>query len=483
MSDPPRSLRAALVRASVQAQLFGKSEPLRLGRYELREHVGSGAMGSVFLGRDADLERDVAVKVLGRGGDAERIRARLLREARAMAKLRHPNVVAVYEAGVIDERAFIAMEYVDGTTLRTWLGQPHSHQEILAAFRQAAEGLAAAHAAGVVHRDFKPDNALVGADGRVQVTDFGVAHAFDADEPRAGRQEAPAAAEQPATRGTDLSRAGTPRYMAPEQFDGAQIDGRTDQFAFCVALFEALYGAPPFEGESLAELAEAARRGAPTLPADRRGVPRHLEEALVRGMSADPGDRFATMGALVDAFEPPRPSSWPLWAAVAAALSLGAVLLVSLVEDESPVSAASSASAEAAPAPPFRASAASAAAAIDPAAIEMAAALAEAAISRAAAAVARASEGAAAPKIQASCGADGPACQLYGRCNPQGERCLASDNEHCRAAEICRLAGRCTASDGDCVAASDLDCAGSHVCQRDGACLARQGRCQPTAEP
>src|SRR6185503_5153712 len=212
-----------------------------VGRYVVLECIGSGSMGIVYTGQDPDLGRRVALKVLrsdSAGGSSGGARRRMLREAQAMARLSHPNVVTIYDVGMHGDEVFLAMELIDGGTLREWLRRARrSWREIVAVFRRAAEGLAAAHAVGLVHRDFKPDNVLVGNDGRVCVTDFGLA-----------RPSAAASAErlaEPPPQGIDsMTRTGaivgTPAYMAPEQIEGGAADERSDLFAFCVAFYEAL---------------------------------------------------------------------------------------------------------------------------------------------------------------------------------------------------------------------------------------------------
>ncbi|HSR98377.1 MAG TPA: serine/threonine-protein kinase, partial [Kofleriaceae bacterium] len=209
-----------------------------LGRYVIEELIGAGGMGVVYRARDPDLGRAVAIKQLGRVRSDWQWRARLLREAQAMARLAHPNVVTVYDVGLAEDGLFVAMEYVEGMTLRRWLTEPRTRQEIAAAFVAAGRGLHAAHLAGLVHRDFKPDNVLVSTDGRVRVTDFGLVRA-DAgpDEPAPTGQPA-AVVDAPGLTVADAVM-GTPGYMAPEQYGGAAVDARTDQFAFSCALYEA----------------------------------------------------------------------------------------------------------------------------------------------------------------------------------------------------------------------------------------------------
>jgi len=299
-------------------------------RYEIRGRVGIGAMGVVFAAFDRVLDRNVALKVLRPdrvdGADV-RAQARLVREARLLARLSHPNVIVVYDVAQEVSGVVMAMELVAGRTLTAWLAGPPqpSRAEILAAFLAAGRGLAAAHAAGVVHRDLKPDNVLVGDDGRVRVTDFGLAHS-----PRRGATE-PAA--EPASAAMDESApavVGTPRYMAPEQYDGRAADTRSDQFAFAVSLYEALYRESPFPLTTGPARLAAIRAGQCSPPV-RAGVPRWLRAALLRALQADPARRFPTMDALCDAIDPARRRRLHMLATglastVAAAL-LGALVL------------------------------------------------------------------------------------------------------------------------------------------------------------
>ncbi|MFV8749726.1 protein kinase domain-containing protein [Nannocystaceae bacterium ST9] len=285
-----------------------------LGRYQLLRRLGAGAMGVVFEAYDPELERRVAIKLLHVAADpgaVEHTQARLLREARAMARLAHPHVVAVHDVGRLGDRLFVAMELVEGPTLRGWLADSNrSRAEILAAFVGAGRGLAAAHGEGLVHRDFKPDNVLIGRDGRARVTDFGLAFAGHA-APRPGavpdltRTTALTSTQAQSSQATAAgSIVGTPAYMAPEQWLGAPADARSDQFGFCVALHEALFGRRPFAGDRLEVLQ------ANVLAGRREGVPRSapgwLRAALDRGLAGDPGRRHRDMGALLGELERDR---------------------------------------------------------------------------------------------------------------------------------------------------------------------------------
>ncbi len=268
-------------------------------RFRIAHILGAGGMGSVYLARDESLGREVAIKLHHSSGGGFRLK----REAVAMARLAHPNVVTVFEVGELDRFPFVVMEYVPGTTLRAWLAeQQRTVAEILDMVLAAGDGLAAAHDAGLIHRDIKPENVLIGRDGRARVGDFGLARELDSKE------EPPSDAISghmgPMTQtGAVL---GTPAYMAPEQLRGETIDARIDQFAFCVTVWEALWGQRPFAGKSLPELEEAARtkrlREPPPLPK----VSARVRQALERGLSAKPDDRFPSMRELLAALRAVR---------------------------------------------------------------------------------------------------------------------------------------------------------------------------------
>ncbi len=250
-----------------------------IGRFRVLEVLGQGGAGVVCTAHDDVLDRRVAIKVLDPclAGRDERHRARLLREARTMARLAHPNIVPVFEAGISAEgHVYVVMERIEGGTLRSWLAdQPRTWREIARMMRAAGEGLAAAHEAGVVHRDFKLDNVLVGADGRPRVTDFGIAR----DAVNAGAKLTLA--------GEVL---GTPGYMAPEQLWGDGIDARTDVFGFCVALYRAFYGRLPFDPYDL-ELDDAARAAAVRVRPKGTSLPPRLHRVMAAGLAADPAER------------------------------------------------------------------------------------------------------------------------------------------------------------------------------------------------
>ncbi|HVH98998.1 MAG TPA: serine/threonine-protein kinase, partial [Enhygromyxa sp.] len=256
---------------------------LRLGRYPIVRKLGEGGMGIVYACYDEALDRRIAIKLLNSRFQRRSSRTRLEREAQALARLSHPNVVHIYEFGLHGDSLYLAMEYIDGQTLREWLrGSDRRWREIAEVLVQAGRGLAAAHAAGLVHRDFKPDNVMVGRDGRVRVLDFGLVRVLQEtasdldDEP----EHSPGPSEPWLTRpGTIL---GTPAYMAPEQHAGRPSDAKADQFAWCVVAYEAMFGVRPFAGSSAEAIAEAIRAGRWQTGEDRLGVPRRVRAAIVR---------------------------------------------------------------------------------------------------------------------------------------------------------------------------------------------------------
>ncbi len=256
-------------------------------------------MGVVYSAYDEQLDRKIALKYLEAGRDEGTSgQPRLLREAQALARVSHPNVVQVYEVGAHGRDVYIAMEFVSGRTLRAWIGAPRPWREILGVYLQAGRGLAAAHAAGLVHRDFKPDNVMLGEDGRVRVMDFGLARTLDEPAETLQIRALPGAQELSLSRTAAGRIIGTPAYMAPEQHAGATSEARTDQFAYCVALYEALYGQRPFEGEDLRSLTANVSQGRVREPS-RRDVPRWLRRILLRGLSVEVSRRWPSMQALL----------------------------------------------------------------------------------------------------------------------------------------------------------------------------------------
>ena len=322
----------------LKQRLFAREAAVTLGRYHLLERVGRGGMGLVWGAWDPKLERRVAIKVLM--PTVPSARERMLLEGQALAKLSHPNVVPIYDVGVIDEQVYLVMEWVRGQSLREHAAEARSVREVLAVYRQAGEGLAAAHRVGLIHRDFKPDNAIRGEDGRVRVLDFGLARGEamgSGQAPRAGEDEgdpagavrspdrehppgevAPRAPGEVAPRAT--RGAGTPRYMAPEQASGAALTAAADQFAFCTSLREALAqrrGRRGRRGPSWRSGAgEEQGRGGNS----RAAIPRWLAALLARGTAENPARRFPDMAALLAALDRESTRRWRRRGLAAAAL-------------------------------------------------------------------------------------------------------------------------------------------------------------------
>jgi serine/threonine protein kinase len=286
-----------VARESVRAGLFPRlGQPRTLGRYRLVRRIGDGGMGLILEAYDPQLDRVLAIKIVrAQTDESSTEQQHLLAEARTAARLSHPNVVTVYDVGLHQGRVFVAMELVRGPSLRRWIAQEHSVQEVLQVMLQAGRGLAAAHAAGLVHRDFKPGNVLVGDDGRVRVVDFGLARrsSTPSDETACSGQGAPAVLTATGV------LAGTPAYMAPEQWIGGTTDARTDQFSFCMCLYEALFGARPFGGRTLDEMRDAVLSGPVSMPTTG-DVPPLLRNALERGLARRKEERFEDMDALLD---------------------------------------------------------------------------------------------------------------------------------------------------------------------------------------
>jgi eukaryotic-like serine/threonine-protein kinase len=287
--------------AEVIAKLGALDGPgRRVGRYQIERVLGIGGMGIVYAAYDPQLQRKVALKLVRPENTTEVAQALMVAEARTLARISHPNVVTVFDAGEHDGEIYLATELVEGLTFTAWRTQPRTTAEIIAVWLQVARGLAAAHAMQVVHRDVKPANVLVGDDGRVRIGDFGLAH----------RETTPAAPAAP-----ERVLAGTPAYMAPEHRAG-RVDARSDQFSACVAIVEALTGQRP---EADAEVTIA---------------PLALATVLWRGLRADPDKRFPTMDAFADALaaalapRPPR-RRW-IVLAMAAAAAAGLVTALAL---------------------------------------------------------------------------------------------------------------------------------------------------------
>jgi serine/threonine protein kinase len=303
------------------------------GRYRLIAPLGSGGMGVVYSAFDSQLRRRVAVKRLRDGGSARR-RARVLREAQLLASLSHPNVLTVHDVGGIDGEVYVVMELVDGWPMSRWIAETAPRpgwRAIVDVYLQAGRGLAAAHQVGVVHRDVKPENILVARAGRVFIGDFGLA----------GLTEVADHVSAAPSRGAELTQSGsllgTPAYMAPEQLDSKSSDALSDQFSFCVSLYESLHGRRPFSGQSAAEI--AARVRTERLPLGRDGVPRAVDRVLSIGLAADPNKRHRSMNDLLRGLS--RARDWPairplVGAGVALLLVLG--LTVGALRHRSPPS-------------------------------------------------------------------------------------------------------------------------------------------------
>lgn len=303
-------------------------------RYVVLYELGSGGMGVVYAAYDPQLDRKVALKLLHAHSRSDRARTRLLREAKAIASITHPNVVTVHDVGTYEGRVFVAMEYVEGLTLRRWLQeQRRPWQETLAVLRLAGEGLAAAHAGDLIHRDFKPDNVLVDEHGRAVVLDFGLARRASSqdDLPPVSDDGSVSARGMSSEVDLDLTRTGaklgTPAYMAPEQHLSSPTDARTDQFSFCVVTWEALYGSRPFAGATTREARYSVLKGELQEPHDT-DVPVAMRRALTRGLSLDPDDRYTDMPSLLaalDRVEGRKLPRWGLLAGVAATASAAAL--------------------------------------------------------------------------------------------------------------------------------------------------------------
>jgi tetratricopeptide (TPR) repeat protein len=304
------ALDATLAAADGQGSGSGMELPRGavVGRHVVVGRLGVGGMGVVYAAHDPELDRKIALKLVlpGAGTDSEG-RTRLLREAQALARLSHPNVVAVHDVGTHGERVWIAMEFVAGHTLNEWARlRPRGWSELLRVLLHAARGVAAAHAAGLVHRDLKPENMMIGDDGRVRVMDFGLAHgrlhapALTAADTHHASAELPVLTQQLTYAG---ALQGTPAYMAPEQWEGAEVTAAADQFAWSVTAWELLHGERPFAGDSLAALAAAVCGGARRPPPPGRRAPKWLRRVVERGLAIQPAQRWTSMVALIAALE------------------------------------------------------------------------------------------------------------------------------------------------------------------------------------
>lgn len=309
------------VRSRAELRLFGASTPPRIGRYEVEDAIGGGGMGIVYRAFDPQLRRRVALKVLNplRNQDPH-AHQRMLLEARALAKLDHPNVVKVHDAMLVDQQIVVVMELLDGETLERWCERPRRWREILDVYAQAAEGLSAAHSVGVVHRDFKPSNAVIGRDGRVRVLDFGLARLADAplDPPSSGATEV----QDVTATGVVL---GTLAYASPEQLAGQRVTAVSDQFSFSVALHVAIEGMQPFSvGDIEARLA-SIESGEVHIARDGRRVPVWLRAVIARGLAANPAARFSAMSDI--AGELRRARGWQRWRVPVVALGSLAIAI------------------------------------------------------------------------------------------------------------------------------------------------------------
>lgn len=345
---PGADLEGRLVLEAMRGSMFGRREkPLAVGRYELLERLGSGALGLVVAARDPELDRRVAIKLLPARVDSRK----LLREARALARLSSPYVVAVLDVGTFEPEdlgtlfsgdpgdpagtgIWLAMELVDGTPLDSWISKgPHSWDEVLGVFREAAQGLADAHEARIVHRDFKPANVILGHDKRVRVVDFGLARS-----PNLSFMTSADAAVADDDAALMRGLIGTPAYMSPEQHKGEPTDERADQFSFCVSLYEGLFGDLPYPGPRYEDFMRQKNAGPPPMPSDAR-VPPEALRALTRGLDPEPTQRFESMRALLDAIDvSPRASKAGSGKLVAGGLVaagfVGAIYLVAASESD-----------------------------------------------------------------------------------------------------------------------------------------------------
>ena len=288
-----------------------------IGRYVTVRELGRGGAGTVYSAFDPHLDRKVALKLLHRGGSA------LIREAKLLAKLSHPNIVTVFDSGIHEERAFLIMELIDGVHLGQWVETTPSNAERMTALIGVARGLEAAHAAGVVHGDVKPSNVLVGRDGVARLSDFGIARQLESED-----------------WGAEAGPVGTPAYMAPEQHDGGAASPAADQYSFCLTAWETLAGGYPFTSAATPQSGASttlseAKGEARQLPAGDGGLPRALAAALRRGLDPDPGARWPSVAALRSAMEATTRKRPTLpYLAGAGAIAVGAAAVVASAADE-----------------------------------------------------------------------------------------------------------------------------------------------------
>ncbi len=317
-------------KAAIRARLLGgQVRATTIGRFQILGQLGEGGMGVVYAAYDDKLDRKVAIKVL-RGQASKTARTRLLREAQALAKLSHPNIVGVHEVGEHEGQVYLAMEFVRGQSLNEWIEEPRPWRDVIEVFKQAALGLDVAHRHNLIHRDFKPHNAILSEDGTTKVLDFGLARAGDTDDV-AGEEELPGDKNVLHDRLTHTGAImGTPAYMSPEQHTGLQATARSDQFSFCIALYEALYRQHPYNTNSLSELVLGIVEGNILDPPRGSDVPQWVRKVVWRGLCVAPEDRFASMAELVAALEADparRRRKWMLAAGSLLGMGLGSVAL------------------------------------------------------------------------------------------------------------------------------------------------------------
>jgi serine/threonine protein kinase len=335
--------RVALERTA--QKLLGRRNWVRVGRYEVVQNIGRGACGLVLGATDPELDRKVAIKLVlpsrERRGEGERWQARLLREAQTLAQLRHPNIVEVFDVGEQDGGVYLVMQWLQGRTLRQWLADERpSWEAIVAVHAAAGRALDAAHRRGLVHRDFKPDNVMVdsssdpaqsGVAGQVKVIDFGLTRAAASSQSDSASGISGDHVDEGLTRADTVL--GTPAYMAPEQHAGKPSGAPADQFAYCVSLYESLWGKRPFEGPTLHALHEAKIRNAIDPPPRDASTPRWLWPIVRRGLSRAPADRWPSMAALLEALQRRR-SSRPVWIAAGTVVVVAGAAVWMLVPGE-----------------------------------------------------------------------------------------------------------------------------------------------------